>query len=288
MFRKLFSSQKFKSPSGLFKVENDKLVPIDELPGNGSINDAVLSLGYPINHVHTILTFDAPKIECLGFKLFTREPIMVLVKDKSFELSKDELDVAINQVNWDYEYAGPSVEDILESGIEEGNLSLDFLQSVLILAKEEENMYECKQFGLYLQFEDNLLKHFTSASQESASTKWLRNLNPHMVQDMLREAKIYQNNEFSAKEEVNKQTDSLRSTPEAVNNPYLHLHRTSQNNISFFNILITHYEHPCTLEEFLFMNKGRYQNTGNNTYKVGCFIYAFNGAGLLESSTQLH
>lgn len=108
-----------------------------------------------------------------------------------------------------------------------------------------------------------------------------------MVKDMLQEAMAHHLNEYDAYQEVNKQTDALRGTPQAVNNPFLDLHYTPQNNISFFNILITHYGRPCSLEEFLFMNKGRYQGTGNNTYRVGHFIYSFNSDGQLENSTQL-
>lgn len=288
MFGKMFPPKKFNSPSGFFKVEKDKFIPLDELPGNGSINDAKLSTGYPINHVHTIHSFNASKIEFLGVKLFTREPLMVFLKDKNLDISKDELDKAISQVDWDFEYGSLEVEDMLDAGITQENLSLDFLQSVLVLTKEDENLYKCNQFKLFLQFEGNLLKHFTSSDLESTSTKWLKNINPQMVQDILAEAMAYHGNEFGAKEELNKQTDALRDTPQAINNPYLHLHRTSRNNISFYNILITHYGQPCTLQEFLFMNKGRYQDTGNNTYKVGRFIYAFNEDGELENSTQLH
>ncbi|RYZ83783.1 MAG: hypothetical protein EOP04_19300 [Proteobacteria bacterium] len=152
---------------------------------------------------------------------------------------------------------------------------------------DQENLYKATQFQLYLQFENNILKSFTSADLENASTKWLREINPQMVQDMLQEALTYQNTEFSAKDEVNKQTDALRNLPNGINNPHLHLHSSASGNISFFNILITHHGFPCSIHDFVLMNKGRYQHTGNNTYKIGHFIYAFGDDGQLESSTRI-
>ena len=287
MFGKLFSPKKFKSPTGVFKAEKESLIPIDVMPGNGSINALVLSLGYPTNHLHTVFTFDAPKIQSLSVKMFTQELVMVQLKECEMEISKDDVEKTINSIDWRWEYSSLNVEDILETGINEKNLSLDILRPVMLLSKEGENLYKSSQFHVYLQFENDILKSFTSADLENASTKWLKGINPQMVQHMLEEALKFQDAEFSAKDEVDKQTDALRNLPDGINNPYLDLHRSSAGNISFFNILITHYKIPCSIDGFKLMNKGRYQHTGNDIYKVGHFIYAFDEHGQLDNSTQI-
>ncbi|RYG50721.1 MAG: hypothetical protein EOO01_10075, partial [Chitinophagaceae bacterium] len=113
MFGKMFLPKKFKSPTGFFTMERDSLIPIDKMPGNGSINAVILSLGYPINHVHTVLTFDSPKIECLSVKLFTKELLMVQTKGQNMEIAKNEVEKTMNDIDWLWEYSSLNVEDML-------------------------------------------------------------------------------------------------------------------------------------------------------------------------------
>jgi hypothetical protein len=73
MFKNILGNNESASKTGFFKVVNDNLIGINEIPGNGSINNCIESLGFPINHIHTVNTFSSDKIDCLGFKTLSRQ-----------------------------------------------------------------------------------------------------------------------------------------------------------------------------------------------------------------------
>src|SRR5690606_14675059 len=82
MFKNLFSKKEYSSKTGFFKVEDKKLIPIDELE-KGSINDCIEKLGFPTNHIYTIHSFDSDKISVLGFITLTKSLEFVLAENKS-------------------------------------------------------------------------------------------------------------------------------------------------------------------------------------------------------------
>lgn len=283
MFKNLFENTGKTSKTGFFKVENSNLIGIDEISGNGSINSCIESLGFPTNHIRTVITFNSSKIDTLGFKALSKELVFVLAKTKETKISYSEVQKEIEQIDWDFEYSSLNVADILEEGIEFENFSLEFLQSVVDLTEEDENIYKSDQLGLYLQFEDGILKAFTSSGWDNSATKWLNNLNPAMVNRMIEEAKQYHQNDIDTMEEVNKQAKAILGIPHAVNNEFIPLHSKRNGNVNFYNLLITHYNKNCNLDEFLFMNKGRFRKINAITFEVGNFIYTFDTIGQLES-----
>ena len=68
MFKNIFWKNESASKTGFFKVDNGKLIGINEIPGNGSINSCIESLGFPPNHIRTVITFNSDKIDTLRFK----------------------------------------------------------------------------------------------------------------------------------------------------------------------------------------------------------------------------
>ena len=100
---------------------------------------------------------------------------------------------------------------------------------------------------------------------------------------MTEEAKLYHQSEMDTIEEVNKQAKSLLDIPHAVNNEFIPLHSKKNGNVSFYNLLITHYTKDCNIDDFLFMNKGRFRRINDCTIEVGNFIYYFGVYGQLEN-----
>lgn len=283
MFRNKFGNEQIASKTGFFRVDSDKLIGIDEIPGNGSINSCIESLGFPINHIRTVITFDSDKIDTLGFKIFSRELVFVLAKSKVTKISYSDVQVELEQIDWNQEYSSLNIEEILNEGIDMNNLDLIFLNSVIDLNEDSENIYKSDQLGLYLQFENNVLTAFTSTGWANSATKWLADLNPIMIRKMNEEAKQYHLNDMDSMEEVNKHAKSLLSIPHALKNEFIPLHTKINGNVSFYNLLVTHYTtKDCNLDEFIFMNKGRYRKINSNTIEVAYFIYSFNNFGQLE------
>ncbi|MEZ5007183.1 MAG: hypothetical protein R2753_03410 [Chitinophagales bacterium] len=274
MFRNIFS-KRFKSRTGFFKVENDNLIEINELAGTGSINDFVKSLGFPANHIHIVHTFDSDKISCLGFLTLSKKLQIVLAKSPETKISFSDVLKAKNNIDWSFEYSDLNIEDIFQEGIDLENFDLEFLKSVIDLSFEDKDLYKSNEFGLYLQFEDEVLKAFTSSEWDNASTKWLKERNENMVNEMIEEAKQFHNNQMEIMEEVNIQTGALLDTPEALKNEFIPLHTKSNGNINFYNLLISHYNQSCKKDEFLFINKGRYKQINEQLFEVGGFNFEF-------------
>ena len=65
MFKDFFGNNQSVSKTGFFKVDKDKLIAINEIPGNGSINSCIECLGFATNQIRTINTFSSDKTDCL-------------------------------------------------------------------------------------------------------------------------------------------------------------------------------------------------------------------------------
>lgn len=270
--------------TGIYKVEGKNLIEIEQTPGNGSINSIIDYLGYPRNHIKTVHTFDSNRFDCLGFKSLSKELVFVLTKDKETIPSFSDVSKEINKIDWDFEYSSHDVEDILNDGIDAKNLGVIFLTTVISDFQFIDNKtYKSNKLGLLFFFEDNILTDFCSSGFDNASTKWLKKWNPSMYKRMLKEAKLYHENEQDAMREMNILSDSLRGIPQAIRNEFIHLHKKKNKNINFYNLLITHYSQDCTLDEFIFINKGRYKKIDVNSFEVGYFIYEFDDKNKLIS-----
>lgn len=280
MFKNLFTKKEYNSKTGFFKVDKEDLIPIDELE-KGSINDCIKTIGFPTNHIYTIHTSDSNKISCLGFTTLTRKLQFVLSKNPQIKISYSDALKASKNIDWDFEYSDLNVEDILQEGIESENFDLEFVKSILDLNNEDKNLYKSNRFGLFLHFENDILKAFSSSEWENSSTKWLRGLNQKMIENMTDEAKQYHRNEIEAMEEVNSQTKAFMNVPNAMRNEYLSLHKSGRGNINFFNLVIAHYTKDCGQDEFLFMNKGRFEKTDDQTFRVGNYNYEFDNNKVL-------
>ncbi len=258
MFKNLFNQRKYSSATGFLKFSNNELIPIND-PKGGSINEYIEAIGFPANHIHTVDTFDSDKIACLGFITLTIKLIFVLTKDAQTNISYSDVLKTTKTIDLDFEYSNLNVEDILQEGIEAENFDLQFVKSILELTPEGKNLYKCEKFGLYFHFVEDILRAFSSSDWEHSATKWMKVTNRSMVESMIIEAKRFQRNEIEAMEEVNSQTEAFMNVPNAMNNEFLSFHKNNQGNINFINLLIAHYAHDFGQDEFLFINKGRFE-----------------------------
>lgn len=275
--------------TGIYKVERKKLIEIEHTPGNGSINSIIDYFEYPRNHINIIHTFNSNKFYCLGVKSLSKELIFILVKDKEVTPLFSDVSKEMNKIDWESVYSSHDIEYILNDGIDANNLTKMFLKSVIPDFKSiDENKYKSNQLGLLFFFNNDILIKFCSSGYDNASTKWLKKLNISLYKQMLKEAIFYQGNEPDAMKEMNILSDSIRGIPKASTNEFLYLHKTKNNNINYYNVLVTHYNKECTLDEFVFMNKGRYKQTDFNKYEVGYFIYEFNEQNMLENVCKIN
>ncbi len=283
MFKKLFNSNKLSSPTGCFEVIDGRYVPMEILPKNGSINSIVEYLGYAASQVRTIFTVESNKITCVGVLYFTKQLKFIMTESKGTILTESDINDAIKNIDWNFEYSPSNIEDIFSEGIADRGFSFDFLNSVLNLSDEGNGIFLSSQHDLYLTFENNYLISFSSSSWASAETKWLMEINPQMVEDMKNEANEYQNSEIDVMQEVNRQIQSLRNIPDATNNEFVNFHTKKSGNVNYFNIYIAHYNRECSLEDFIFMNKGRITAVSPASFETEKFRFTFSSAGELDN-----
>ncbi|MCD8450414.1 hypothetical protein LNI98_12010 [Tenacibaculum dicentrarchi] len=274
MFKNLFSKKDYNSKTGFFKVESKTLIPINELE-KGSINDCIEKIGFQTNHIYTVHSFNSEKISVLGFKTLTKNLEFVLAKNTQTKISFSDVSKVLKEIDWKSEYCSLNVEDILQEGIDNENLELNFVKSIIELTKEGRDLYKSEKFGLYLQFENEILKVFTSSEWENSSTKWLKDVNQQMVKSIVNEAKQFQRNEIEAMEEVNRQTKAMMNVPKTMKNEFLPLHQNENGNFNFHNLIVAHYTQDCNQEDFIFMNKGRFKKIDEKIFEVGKFKYEF-------------
>lgn len=272
--------------TGIYRFSDGRLIELDEEPGNGSVNSIIEELGFSLSQVHPIYTFDSEVIECIGFKIFTKQAVFVLAKENSSGLTTNVVDQEIKRIDWDSEYSSLNVEAILNEGIDSKSLNYDFLSSITQLVKDVNNVYHAPSLGLYLNFENELLDSFASAEWSNSASRWLKDLNESMFSKILSEAKKYHDNEMEAMEEVNLQCDSLLEMPQALKNEFIPLHMKLTGNINFYNLLAVHYNFEIPIQEFKIVNKGRFILKDENKFEVDGFYYQFGSNGKLTAASS--
>lgn len=281
-------ANKNQESTGIY-VFKGEFKELSEMPGNGSINSIIDSLGYDRNLVHVVHVFNSKKISCIGVKLFsddkTNQIIFALAKDKC-RLNLSDVYSVMKMIDWEFEYSALNIEEMMEEGIENENLSKDFLLEAADIVKINEDTYESNRFGLYLRFKNNVLVAFSSATWENAASKWLKDLNQTIFNSMLMEAMAYHKDDWDAMREVNIQCDCILDTPSGLENEFLENHRKDSGNINFYNLLVVHHNHECLLDDFLFVNKGRCIEVDSNIYKVGSYLFSFDNNGILINVSE--
>ncbi|MDR1200868.1 MAG: hypothetical protein LBL58_04440 [Tannerellaceae bacterium] len=97
--------------TGIYIIEREKLKPLNDLPGRGTINDIAESLGYPSGKFHLILTPESNKIDNMIFKRRTKIPLFVFVKDNNVKLSYKDVRATIEKIDWGFENRQLDFED---------------------------------------------------------------------------------------------------------------------------------------------------------------------------------
>ena len=284
MFEKLFDRKSKNRKTGVYRMVDQSLEELDELPGGGSINDIINGLGYHVNHILSIMTFDSKTISNIGVKIFTRDPVFIITNDRVKNLRMSTVISELKNVDWDFEYESSAIESMLTDGIKNKSLPFDYLESVTLLESKAESIYLAKNLDLYFHFEDDILVNFTSTDGLNADSKWLKNLNKPLFENILIEAKTYHSSKMDAIEEVNRQCVALRSIPNANKNEFIDQHRNPFGNYNYYNLWAAHYISKITMKDFMLVNRGRFLKLSKKKLKVNGFVYRFSKKGNLKQA----
>jgi len=271
----LFKKTKKKPSSGLFIYNGDKFVEASQELSVKSINQIIQYLDYNLDQVHTILTFDIKDITTIGVKAFTKEPVFIQTEPSVDSISKSRLNNILRSIDWEFEYRSFTIEEILASAIENHSFTAGFLSEIFNIEIEPDSIITINKIGYKLVFNENILVDFNSSDGLNHYSKNIKNTNEELFNNILSEANIYHKDISDAIHEVNEQSKAWANTPHGYGNEYIELHRSGIGNINFFNLLLTHYDHKCTLNEFMLINKGRYIKLDQYQYQVSNYRYIF-------------
>ncbi|MBV5329786.1 MAG: hypothetical protein JZU65_19520 [Chlorobium sp.] len=99
------------STTGVYTVNGIDLIPLNELPGIGSIVDITESLGF--KKWHTVVV-DSKKIQCIVFKRRTKEPLIVFANEKTLSISYSDVTKMIKQIDWGAKWRQLDFEDSIK------------------------------------------------------------------------------------------------------------------------------------------------------------------------------
>ncbi|MBU8893296.1 MAG: hypothetical protein KOO66_10990 [Bacteroidales bacterium] len=285
MLRKLFGENSATRKTGTYKVIGNVLEEYETLPDGGSMNAISMDLGYHPDQVHIAITFDSKITSNIGVKIFTKEPVFVMTEDKIKSINLSTVQTELNKIDWSFEYSSSNIESILEQGIENKSLTLDYLKSVTTLTSKGDDIYFAKEIDLLLQFENEILVTFGSTDGLNAASKWLKSINFEIFESMLTEAQSFHESLDEAIEEINCQCSALHAIPDAMENEFIDSHINTFGNINFYNLYAAHYasDSEISKNEFLLVNNGRILLLTDFKFVVDGFTYQFDENDFLEN-----
>jgi hypothetical protein len=178
------------------------------------------------------------------------------------------------------------VESILENGVKNSSLKIDFLSKVLnIEDPEPDGMFYAASIEYYLYFVDGVLVSFQSADGLNEPAKNWKQSIPDYFRDLEAVTKLYWGNNLSSViNEINMQADAYTKVPFIMDNEFLDLHKTKHGTINFVMLLVCHYNYKMSFDDFAIVNHGRFIEIDTNKYLVDRFIYEFDELGSLKNA----
>lgn len=247
-----------------------------------SFNDCMTFLGYHRDQVMILYSSQSDKITNIAFEIFTRNIVFIRTNKKITFIADRDLKKALTGFSVAKYYTSGEIKNILESGIENESLSVDYLASVLKLTNVSRNgMFYASRIKTYLYFTNGLLSNFLYDDGFSTRAKELKQVNK-TVYDILAQAayKYRSGDDFGAQKEINIQSEAWAAIPNAFGNEFIPLHTYNDGLVNLHMIRVCHYGHPITRLAFQEINYGRYQVISNNgsgdvVLRLGHFDYRF-------------
>jgi len=279
-----------KKSTGIFVPFGSEFKELTDNIEDKSFNDIRKQLGYKSSQTYSLMSLGVSRytgvIEWVFFEIFTDKIIFIKTNDTITELSVEMINEFIKTVEY---RSRKSAFDILADGIEEKNLSIEYLSKVLnINEPKPDGRYLIEKIGYYLNFSNGYLTSFESADGLNNWAKTDKAEDPEYFARCKKYAQAFLTDSDEITNELNTQAKARVNIP--MNDDFQQnalLHGTSYGTINNYNLLICHHGKKVPLDEFLQINKGRYQeldsNSTNRRFKVNHFIYEFSGVDLVQT-----
>jgi hypothetical protein len=283
-----------KKSLGIFMPNGSEYTALKDAPDK-SINGIIDFLGYKKPQTYTYHGSSSKSdIQAVCFKIFTREIICIIADARTTYLSQRSIKQFLVDFSVSKEYDSLRISDILDDGIENQSLTIDYLSETLRLDNRSSNgVFYAEKIKTYLYFTDGIL---TNYQFDDGLFPWAKNLKQHnrVLYDNIANAasKYQQNDPFLTKKEINIQAQAWSLVPHASGNEYVSLH-IQEGAINFHMLCVCHYNTPITRQEFEELNRGRYREMTSSptgvVYQLGNFQYNFedgNQVGISRVNTS--
>jgi hypothetical protein len=283
----LFKFIKTKKIERIFIPKENKFEKLDYKSSGFSINDIIYHLGYHPTQIHSYFGDykNKKKIHVIGFEIFSDNIIFILTKNGTKYLKLRDIELFLKRFKFEDMFDSIEIKDTLLKGIEERTLKFDFLNKVLNLKNTlTDGEVYAEKIGVFLFFIEDYLVSFKFDNDLAEWTRYFKNLNPGIISNYAKEAKIYWNDDYDKIfYEVNSQCDALANVPYTFSNEFINLHKNKYGNINFFMLLVCHYGKIINIDEFKTINKGRFESIQSNKFELGKFVYEFDKNGIIEN-----
>ena len=251
-----------------------------------SFNDCITFLGYHKDQVMILYSSKSDKVTNIAFEIFTRNIVFIRTDKKITCITNRDLTKALTGFSVTKYYTSGEIKTILETGIENESLTVDYLASVLKLTNVSRNgMFYASRIKTYLYFTNGLLSNFLYDDGFSTRAKELKQVNKTVYDILARAAYKYRvGDDFGAQKEINIQSKAWAAIPSAFGNEFIPLHTYDGGLVNLHMIRVCHYGHSITQRVFQEINYGRYQiisgdETGDVVLRHGHFDYRFSKEG---------
>lgn len=283
-----------RKSSGIFIPNGNGFSEYKEINSEGSINQITNAFGYHTDQIHCP-SYGNPKdkIHYIGMEIFTRNIVYILANTNTTFITQKDVNKFLDGFSVTKEFDGKRVDEILNDGIDNQSLSVDFTAKVLKLEDVSDNgMFYSERIQTYLYFTDGYLSNFHFDDGLFPWARHLQKVNPTIYNWLESLAKKYRpGNDFQEKKEINIQCEAWSKIPEAFGNEFISLHRTENGGANLHMLLVCHYGYPISLNEFRELNHGRYNfitsNENQEVYSQGRFNYTFDKETDMLIQTEL-
>ena len=277
-----------KKSSGVFIPKNLEYIELTDDIAFKSINGITEHLGYHSDQAHGYfdLAEEDSGITNVIVEIFSNNIIFILTKDTVTKLKKSTVDRYMRNFNLNKVFNSYITESILEDGVENSSLKIDFLSKVLNIEEpEQDGMFYAASIEYYLFFVNGILVSFQSADGLNEPAKDWKQSSPVFFRDLEKVTKLYWGNNLSSViNEINLQAEAYTNVPFIMKNGFLELHKTKHGTINFVMLLVCHYSYKISFEDFAIINHGRYFKLDTDKYLVDRFIYEFDQFGNLTNA----
>lgn len=275
-----------KKTSGIFIPDGSRYIDLKGAPDT-SINRIIEHLGYARQQVYGyFVPQDKSDIRVIYFKIFTRDIVFIVGDNSMTYISHRTVKQHLTEYSVAKIFDGLLVSDILDEGIVNENLTIEFMSEVLNLHNTSSNgVFYSEKIKTYLYFTEGVLTNYQFDDGLFPWAKNLKHTNRYIYNTISDAALTYRHdNPFLALKEINLQAQAWANIPDAGGNKFTPLH-TNNGTVNFHMLSVCHYGLPINKQEFEELNYGRFKEIASNendiVYQLGNFRYEFSTNGNL-------